>query len=61
MKAAVFREIGKPMQIEEVAVAEPGPREVLVRVKAVGLCHSDLHVIDGHLPAALPIVLRAHV
>lgn len=57
MKAAVFREIGKPMQIEEVAVAEPGPREVLVRVKAVGLCHSDLHVIDGHLPAALPIVL----
>lgn len=57
MKAAVLREIGKPMMIEEVAVAEPGPREVLVRVKAVGLCHSDLHVIDGHLPAALPIVL----
>jgi len=57
MKAAVFREIGKPMLIEEVAIAEPGPREVLVRVKAVGLCHSDLHVIDGHLPAVLPIVL----
>jgi S-(hydroxymethyl)glutathione dehydrogenase/alcohol dehydrogenase len=57
MKAAVLREVGKPMAIEEVQIAEPAAQEVLVRVKAVGLCHSDLHVIDGHLPSALPIIL----
>jgi S-(hydroxymethyl)glutathione dehydrogenase/alcohol dehydrogenase len=38
-------------------VQDPGPDEVLVGVAACGLCHSDLHVIDGHLPAPLPAVL----
>ena len=57
MKAAVLREVGKPMTIEEVAIGEPGAHEVLVRTKAVGLCHSDLHVIDGHFPVPLPAIL----
>ena len=57
MKAAVLRELGKPMAIEDVAIDAPGGREVLVRTKAVGLCHSDLHVIDGHFPVPLPAVL----
>ena len=57
MKAAVFRDVGRPMEIEEVEVSKPGPREVLLRVAAVGLCHSDLHVMEGHLPFPLPAIL----
>ena len=57
MKAAVFREIGKPLEIEEVEVSKPGPREVLVRTVAAGVCHSDLHFVEGLYPAKLPIVL----
>jgi S-(hydroxymethyl)glutathione dehydrogenase/alcohol dehydrogenase len=57
MKAAVFREVGRPMEIEEVEISKPGPREVLLRVSAVGLCHSDLHVMEGDLPLPLPAIL----
>ncbi len=57
MKAAVFREVGHPMLIEDVTIDNPGPREVLVRVSAVGLCHSDLHVLDGGLPNPSPSIL----
>ena len=57
MKAAVFREINKPMEVEEVAVSKPGPREVLVRTAAAGVCHSDLHFFNGTYPGQLPMVL----
>lgn len=57
MKAAVFREVGKPLEIEEVAISKPGPREVLIRTAAAGVCHSDLHFIEGLYPAQTPIVL----
>ena len=57
MKAAVFREVGKPLEIEDVQVSKPGPREVLVRTVAAGVCHSDLHFVEGLYPAKLPIVL----
>jgi len=57
MKAAVLREIGKPLQIEDVAISKPGPREVLVRTVAAGLCHSDLHFMEGSFPYPLPAVL----
>jgi S-(hydroxymethyl)glutathione dehydrogenase/alcohol dehydrogenase len=57
MKAAVFREINKPMEIEEVALSKPGPREVLVRTAAAGVCHSDLHFFNGTYPGQLPMVL----
>jgi len=57
MKAAVFREVNKPMEIEEVQVSKPGPREVLVRAVAVGVCHSDLHFFNGTYPGQLPIIL----
>ena len=50
MKAAVFREMGRPMEIEDVAIAKPIGREVLVRIAAVGVCHSDLHIMTGDLP-----------
>ena len=57
MKAAVFREVGKPLEIEDVEISKPGPREVLVRTVAAGVCHSDLHFVEGLYPAKLPIVL----
>lgn len=57
MKAAVFREVNKPMEIEEVEVSKPGPREVLVRTVAAGVCHSDLHFFNGTYSGQLPMVL----
>jgi S-(hydroxymethyl)glutathione dehydrogenase/alcohol dehydrogenase len=57
MKAAVFREVGKPLQIEDVSIGKPGPHEVLIRTKAAGVCHSDLHFVEGKYPFPAPAVL----
>ena len=57
MKAAVLREINKPLEIEDVQLGNPGPREVLVRTMAAGVCHSDLHFQNGSYPYPLPAVL----
>ena len=57
MKAAVFREPHQPLSIEEVELDEPGPREVLVKTVACGVCHSDLHFIDGFYKWKTPAVL----
>ncbi len=56
MKAAVLREVGQPLTIEDVEVDTPGPDEVLIRTAAVGVCHSDLHFMEGHYHADLPVV-----
>ncbi|MCW5746038.1 MAG: Zn-dependent alcohol dehydrogenase [Alphaproteobacteria bacterium] len=56
MKAAVLSEINKPLTIEEVSVNKPGPHEVLLRTTAAGLCHSDLHFIEGLFPTPLPVI-----
>jgi len=50
MKAAVVRAFGKPLSIEEVAVPVPGPGEILVKVIACGVCHTDLHAANGDWP-----------
>jgi alcohol dehydrogenase, propanol-preferring len=55
MRAAVLREIGKPITIEEVATPSPGAGEVLIRVEACGVCHSDLHLADGDWDLLRPI------
>ncbi len=63
--AAVLHEIGKPvpyadsrpLAVEELELDGPGEGEVLVRVKAAGLCHSDLSVIDGNRPRPTPMAL----
>lgn len=47
MKAAVLHEFKKPLAIEEVDQPQPGTGEVLIRVEACGVCHSDVHVADG--------------
>jgi propanol-preferring alcohol dehydrogenase len=51
MKAAVVQGYGQPLKIEEVPVREPGRYEVLVKVIACGVCHTDLHAVDGDWPA----------
>jgi len=57
MKAAVFREVNVPMEVENIDLAKPGPREVLIRTVAAGVCHSDLHFFNGTYPGVTPMVL----
>ncbi len=58
MKAAVVHEFGKPLVIEEVPVPEVPPGQVLVKVVASGVCHTDLHAADGDWPVkpSLPFI-----
>lgn len=49
--------VSRPLIVDEVTLDPPGPGEVLIRVRAAGLCHSDLSVIDGNRPRPLPMVL----
>jgi S-(hydroxymethyl)glutathione dehydrogenase / alcohol dehydrogenase len=57
MKAAVFHGPHKPLTIEEVDIAKPIGREVQVRTVASGVCHSDLHFVDGLYPFPAPAIL----
>jgi Zn-dependent alcohol dehydrogenase len=56
MKAAVFYEPGRPLAVEDVTLAAPGEREVLVRIEAAGVCHTDLHYMTGDLTCHTPVV-----
>ena len=57
MKAAVLRAVNQPLTIEDVQVDNPRAREVLIRTGAVGVCHSDLHYIEGKYAAPFPTIL----
>src|ERR671916_3113108 len=65
IRAAVLSEMGaerpyaksKPLAIEDIELDPPGPGEVLVKIAAAGLCHSDLSVIDGNRPRPMPMAL----
>jgi alcohol dehydrogenase len=65
MKAAILYQMGltrpyansRPLTVEEVSLDPPGPGEVLVKIKATGLCHSDLSVVNGDRPRPTPMVL----
>ena len=65
VRGAVLREMGRaapygesrPLEICDLELAGPGPGELLVRIRAAGLCHSDLSVIDGSRPRVMPMVL----
>ena len=57
VKAALLREPGRPLEITEVALSEPAPREVVIRTAAAGVCRSDLHFADGAWPHPMPTVL----
>lgn len=58
MRAAVARAFGTPLAIERVSIPEPGPGEVLVKIVATGVCHTDLHAVDGDWPVKpiLPLI-----
>jgi succinate semialdehyde reductase (NADPH) len=57
MRAAVLRTLGGPLQIEEIPRPEPRAGEVLIKVRACGVCHTDLHVMKGEVAFPLPCVL----
>jgi S-(hydroxymethyl)glutathione dehydrogenase/alcohol dehydrogenase len=58
VRAALLEAPGRPLRVrDDVAIASPGPGQVLVRVAHCGLCHSDLSLADGVFPSPLPIVL----
>ena len=57
MKAAVLNAIPGQLEIEEISIDSPGPREVLIQTAAAGLCHSDLHFMEGKYPYPCPAVL----
>jgi S-(hydroxymethyl)glutathione dehydrogenase/alcohol dehydrogenase len=61
MRAAVFEGAGRPLGIEEIPLPEPRRGEVLMRVAACGVCHSDLHVVKDEIPFPTPCVLGHEV
>ncbi len=56
-RAAVLNAVGRPLDIEELELGALAPGDVLVRLRASGLCHTDLEVMEGAIPYPLPIVL----
>jgi len=56
VKAAVCREFGKPLVIEDIDIAAPGPGEIKVKIAACAVCHSDIHFIEGAWGGKLPAV-----
>jgi len=64
MKAAVLSEFGQALTLEELPVPEPRDDEVLIEVEVCGVCHSDLHIVDGDLPrfkvATKPHLIPGH-
>ena len=57
MKAAVLYEENQPVRVEEVGLSGPESGEVLVRIAASGVCHSDYHRVTGDIPNPLPAIL----
>src|SRR6476469_1491827 len=60
MRAARFDSSTRALEVVHVPVPMPGPGEVVVRVKACGICLSDVHLLDGSLPSDLPVVTPGH-
>jgi S-(hydroxymethyl)glutathione dehydrogenase/alcohol dehydrogenase len=60
IKAAVLEEFGKPLVVQEVDLAEPGPGEVLVRLVACGVCHTDMYTASGVDPSGYAPTVLGH-
>lgn len=58
MKAAVIHEYKQPLSIEDAEIPKPGPDEILIKVEACGVCHSDLHIAEGDWTHLLRIIKR---
>lgn len=62
MQAMLLEQSGKPLRLRQIPRPEPGPDQVLVRVRACGVCRTDLHVAEGELPdPKLPLILGHEV
>ncbi len=58
MRAMVFEESGQPLQLKRVPVPDPSPQQVLIKIHACGVCHTDLHIMDNELSQPkLPLIL----
>lgn len=58
MRAMILERPGQPLVLRELPIPEPGPGQVLLRVRACGVCRTDLHIVDGELPnPKLPLIL----
>lgn len=60
MRAMVFEKAGLPLRLAEVPVPEPGPGQVLVQVRACGVCRTDLHIVDGELEHPMHPLIPGH-
>ncbi len=56
-KAARLHQFGQPLKIDDVPVPEPGPHDVLLKVRAAGICHTDIHLSNGLIPLKTPVTL----
>ncbi len=57
MKAAVLYEAGKPLVIENVELDDPKANEIMIKLEAVGVCHTDLSFMKGDMPCPMPVVV----
>jgi S-(hydroxymethyl)glutathione dehydrogenase/alcohol dehydrogenase len=60
IRAAVLERFGEPLEVQEVDLAEPGPAEVLVRLVACGVCHTDLFTASGADPSGYAPTVLGH-
>ena len=60
IRAAVLEEFAKPLVVQQVQLAEPGPREVLVRLVACGICHTDMYSASGVDPSGYAPTVLGH-
>jgi S-(hydroxymethyl)glutathione dehydrogenase/alcohol dehydrogenase len=60
IRAAVLEEFGRPLVVQELELAEPGPREVLVRLVACGVCHTDMYTASGVDPSGYAPTVLGH-
>lgn len=57
MKAAILHEVSQPLRVDTVELGEVQPTEVLVRMAVAGMCHTDLHFVDGKWPCKVPMIM----
>ena len=60
MRAMVFEGVGRPLRLAELPVPTPGPGQLLLRVRACGVCRTDLHLLDGEVEVAQPTRVLGH-
>lgn len=61
MRAMVFHEVGQPLRLEERPIPQPGPGQLLIRVRACGVCRTDLHLLDGEVDIPHPPRILGHM